>query len=207
MLVCRTAVPIIDYQVNSMKNTLSALLLGITLVSYSLLSHGDNGIHYNYGELRFVADSELDQFDVDGDGLALGGSLRLDEVFYVTLDYETIDYDNNIDTTTFQAALGLIYPIQKFDGIAELAIVNSDIDAPNGDSNTGFRITAGARTYVIPKLEVRGTVNYVDVDETDSYMTVAADYFVTPLFSVNASKDIAADVDRFSIGVRYYFGE
>ncbi len=190
-----------------MKNILSFLFIGAALLLSATLSYADNGIKYNYGELRFVADAEFDQYDVDGDGFALNGSVRLDEVFYVTADYEVISYDDGIDTNVFQAAVGMIYPVKQFDTIAELAIVNSDVDAPNGDSNTGFRVSAGARAYVMDKLEVRGTLNYIDVDEDDSYLTIAADYFVLPNLSVNAAKDIEADIDRFSIGVRYYFGD
>lgn len=190
-----------------MKNAIFLVLLGAGSLLSAVQVNADNGIKYNYGELRFIVDSDLDAYDVDGDGIGLGGSFRLDEVFYLTADYETLGYDDGIDVDTLQIAGGMIYPIKQVDAIAEIAVVNMDVDAPNGDSNTGFRLSAGARAYVMDKLEVRGTVNYIDVDEDDSYMTIAADYFVLPNVSVNVSKDIAADVDRFSIGVRYYIGE
>jgi hypothetical protein len=184
-----------------------AAALSAALLSVSTVSIADNGIQYNYGELRYVVDADLDGYDVDGDGLAFGGSFRIDELFYAVADYEAIDYDDNIDTSVLQVGLGVIFPYEKIDFIAEAAINSSDADSPVKD-DTGFRLTAGGRTYVMPELEVRATVNYSDIfDENDTYLTVSADYFLGKSFSINASKDLAADVDRFSIGVRYYFGK
>lgn len=191
-----------------MKTQLGAALFGAFLCVSGSNVNANNGIQYNYGEFRYIVDSELDFDDTDGDGFAFAGSYRVDELFYVIADYESIDYDDDIDTDLLQVGGGVIFPYRKVDMIAELALVDFDIDGRSTrDSEVGFRATGGARGYVIPQLELRGTLNYMSLDEDDSYVTVGADYFINRSFSVNVAKDIAADIDRFSVGVRYYFGE
>jgi hypothetical protein len=184
------------------------ILFGFLAFSLATKSMADNQIQYNYGEFRFVADADIDDTDVDGDGFAFSGSFRLDELFYFIADYEDLDFDRGVDSTVIQAGAGIIMPYQKVNIIAELAIVDADVDGPaGGNSDTGFRLTGGVRGYVMPKLELRGTLNYVDVEDDDTFVTLAADYFITDSFSVNLSKDLSAELDRLSIGVRYYFGE
>ncbi len=192
------------------KTLTAALSLGLgAFLTSAVFAANDNGIQYNYGELRYIVDAELDNLDTeDGDGFGFGGSFRIDELIYVIADYEALDYDRGIDTTVLQVGAGVILPFQKIDFIGEAALVDGDVDTDVGDSSdTGFRITGGARTYVMPKLELRGSLTYIDVEDDDTFATIAGDYFFNKSLSLNVSKDIAADVDRFSIGVRYYFGE
>jgi hypothetical protein len=197
-----------------MKKILYMLVLSACGLLLSVIAYGDSRIKYNYGDLHFVVDSELDAYDVDGgNGVGVGGSALLSETSYITADYETLNYDyetlnydDEIDVNILQVGVGLIFPARQLDMIAELALVTADTDAPNGDLNTGFRVSSGAHAYVIKNLELRGTLNYIDVDEGDSYVSIAANYFLMRNVSVNLSKDIDADIDRLSIGIRYYIG-
>ncbi|MGH1485180.1 MAG: hypothetical protein ACRBCI_03100 [Cellvibrionaceae bacterium] len=191
-----------------MNTKIIVAFVSIFLFSVTTNVVADNGIQYNYAEFRFVADAELDDVDVDGDGFAFSGSFRLDELFYLVADYEDIGFDRGVDSTVIQLGAGVIAPYEKVDIIGELAIVDADVDGPGGsESDTGFRLTGGVRGYVMPQLEVRGTLNYVDVEDDDTFVTLAADYFINDSFSVNIAKDLSAELDRLSIGVRYYFGE
>ena len=192
-----------------MKNHWLSLIMAIMLpVSGFTFAADGNNIQYNYGEFRFIFDSELDDTNIDGDGMAFGGSLRLDELFYVVVDYEKLDYDAGIDIDILQAGVGLIVDLQAVDVVGELAILDRDADSRLVSySDTGFRLSAGARTYVIPELELRGLVNHAELDGTDTWYTLAADYFFNPFFSVTISKDLSSELDRFSAGLRYYFGE
>lgn len=192
-----------------MKNHfLHLTMIIVLLVSGSTVAADGGRVQYNYGEFRFIFDSELDDTGIDGDGIAFGGSLRLDELFYVVADYETLDYDADIDVDILQIGLGLILNYQAADMVGELAILDGDADSGLVSySDTGFRLSAGARTHIIPELEVRGLINHVDLDGTDTWFTVAADYFLSPSFSVTVSKDLSSELDRFSASLRYYFGE
>ena len=182
------------------------LILGVFCI------HGvsaEKNIQYNYGEFRFVVDSDLDDTSLDGDGFAFSGSLRLDELFYAIVDYEAIEYDRNAEITDLQVGAGLIAPVRNVDGIAELAIIHRDVDhLPIGDSDTGFRFSGGLRGYLTPQFELRGTVNLIEVDDfDDTFITIAGDYFLNDSVSINIAKDLSADIERFSIGVRLYLGE
>ena len=193
-----------------MKLGFTGLLLGGLLALGQVNAGADNGIRYNYGELRLIADAELDDADVDidGDGFALAGSYRIDELFYGLADYEVLDYDDGVDTTLLQVGAGMIFPYDKVDLIAEFTLADYDVDGNSSrDSDTGFRVAGGARGYLFPNVEVRGALNYLELDDEDVYISLAADYFVTKDFSINIAKDFSGDVDRLSLGARYYFGE
>ena len=192
-----------------MRIGLISFLLGCCYCFIQAKALADNGIRYNYGEFRLVADAKIDDINIEGDGFAFAGSYRLDELFYLTADYEVLDYDDSVDTEILQVGAGIIMPYQSIDTIAEFSLLHADFDSAfGGDSDTGFRVAGGARAYLFPNLELRGTLNYLDVDgEDDTFATFAADYFISKVVSVNVSKDISADTDRLSIGVRYYFGD
>lgn len=165
-------------------------------------------IQYNYADLRYVFDAELDEINLDGDGFGFSASLRLDEMFYILGDYEVIDYDANVETSIFQAGVGAIFPTRPVDVIAEFVIVDADSEQGlDGYDDTGFRVSGGVRAYVATNFELRGTLNYLDISDDDTYFTLAGDYFVNRSLSVNFSKDLSAEIDRFSIGLRYYLGE
>ena len=75
-----------------------------------------------------------------------------------------------------------------------------------GDADdTGFAFSAGARGLLAPKFEIRGSVNHINVDGSDTYLQIAGDYYFTSQFSAGVSLDVAGDTDSFSIGGRWYF--
>lgn len=182
-------------------------ITALQMTGLTMLVSAENNIQYNYLEFRLIADAEVDDFDIDGDGIAFGASIRLDELFYVVADYEATDFDFNIDTTVWQGGIGVILPVNKVDMITELALVHLDTDIEDYDG-TGYRLSVGARGYIIPELELRATANRMDVEDLeDTFFTVSGDYFFTPSFSVNLSHDFSADIERLSVGLRYYLGE
>jgi hypothetical protein len=90
--------------------------------------------------------------------------------------------------------------------VSTLRIVRSEID--NGVVNvddTGFAISAGARGLLAPKFEIRGSVNHINLDDSDTYLEFAGDYYFTEQFSAGASVEFAGDTDALTIGVRWSF--
>ncbi len=87
-----------------------------------------------------------------------------------------------------------------------MRFVNSEVDTPGGDADdNGFALSAGARGWVADGFEVRGAVRHVNLDNNDTYLELAGDYYFSDTFSAGASLEFAGDNDVFSIGVRLYF--
>jgi hypothetical protein len=184
-------------------------LLALSLILSSGITTADTKIRYDYGEFRYTLDAEIDDtLADDGDGFAFGGSLRVNDMFYAIADYETLDYDNDIETTVLQLGAGAIFSQSKMDVVAELALVDAEVERGSfDDSDTGFRLSGGVRGYVAPKVEARGFLNYVDIEDDDTFITISADYFFTDTLSFNVLKDFGGDAERLSFGVRYYFNQ
>ena len=116
---------------------------------------------------------------------------------------------------------------------AELRIVDTEVGNRDGDGlrlNGSFALTnewvlvsgyttidldgdidydslaGGVRGLIIPQLEGRATINYVDLDNSDTYFEVGGDYYFNPVFSAGATLEFGGDTDTLTIGVRWYFG-
>ena len=169
-------------------------------------------IQYNYGELRFV-DAEFDDNDVDGDGFQLGGSYRVVEPVFVFANFSQLDLDRDFEITQWTAGGGYIYNLRDgVDLVGQLGYTDVELEVPaqfggQDQSEDGIAIAGGVRGYVHEKVELRGFVNYVDLDDSDTFVELAGDYFITDRFSAGASLTLGGDVDTITIGVRGYFGQ
>lgn len=159
-------------------------------------------LSYNYAELRFV--------DVDtagGDGFSLNGSYELDENWLIVGGLTSLDFNNNVDSTVLEIGGGYVWHYsQDFDLVSSLRFVRVDFDTPNGSGDdNGFALSAGARGLLAPQFEIRGSVNHVNLDNSDTFLELAGDYYFTERFSAGASLEFAGDTDTFTIGARWFF--
>jgi hypothetical protein len=56
-----------------------------------------------------------------------------------------------------------------------------------------------------PQFEVRGSVNYINLDNSDTYLEIAVDYYFIEQFAAGVSLEFAGDADVFTIGGRWFF--
>ncbi len=158
-------------------------------------------VKYNYVEARYILDAEAN--NVDGDGVLIGGSIKVRSDIYAFASYETLDLDFNNDIDTFTLGAGYIYPLNAhWDANFSLALVNIDT---NNNDDTGFSLAAGVRGMLTPKIEGRAALTYIDVNDNDTFITLGGDYFFSPNLSVGLEADLSGDLDTISIGARYYF--
>ena len=160
------------------------------------------GLSYTYAELRFV--------DVDtsgGDGLRLNGSYELENNWLIVGGLTALDFNNNVDVTTVELGGGYVWHYSSdFDLVSTLRYVQADIDTPGGSSDdSGFAFSGGARGLLTPQFEVRGSVNYINLDNSDTYLEIAGDYYFTEQFAAGVSLEFAGDSDVFTIGARWLF--
>jgi hypothetical protein len=159
-------------------------------------------LSYTYAELRFV--------DVDtsgGDGLRLNGSYELENNWLIVGGVTALDFNNNVDVTTVELGGGYVWHYTSdFDLVTTLRYVRADIDTPGGSSDdSGFAFSGGARGLLTPQFEVRGSVNYINLDNSDTYLEIAGDYYFTEQFAAGVSLEFAGDADVFTIGARWFF--
>jgi hypothetical protein len=162
---------------------------------------GSRDLSYTYAELRYL------DTDNGGDGLRLLGSYALDQNWLIVGGLTSLDYGRSVDVTTIEVGAGYVYDFREdFDLVGTLQFVDTDVDAPGGGrSDNGFSLAAGARGMVSDQLEVRGFVHHVNLDNNDTFLEIAADYYFSSRFSAGVSLEIAGDDDAFSIGMRLFF--
>ena len=181
---------------------LAVLSIPATAAAQSNQNTGRSDLSYSFAELRFV--------DVDsngGDGFQLAGSFELDGPWILVGSLTSLDFNGDVDTTLLEIGGGYVWDYTSdWDLFSTLRLAWAEVDTPFGDADdTGFAFSAGARGLLAPKFEVRGSVNHINVDGSDTYLQIAGDYYFTDQFSAGVSLDVAGDTDSFSIGARWYF--
>ena len=188
-----------------MKKTL-ILLVALTIPATASAQTAEQAppgyLNYNFAELRFV--------DVDvrgGDGFRLAGSYALDGPWILVGALTALDFNNNVDTSLLEFGGGYVWKYSDdFDLVSTLRLVRAEVDTPGGNADdTGFAMSAGIRGFLAPKFEIRGSVNHINLDDSDTYLQLAGDYYFTKQISAGLSLDFAGDVDTFTLGARWYF--
>jgi hypothetical protein len=172
--------------------------------SSSLMADGPN---YNFVEARYLVDAELGS--VDGDGYRFDGSYQFTPSVYGVAEYDTVDLDNyNADLDVFKLGAGFIAALNPgWDLNVSLAYVDAEASAGRLNyDDSGFEISTGVRAMVVPEIELRANLNYIDIEDDDTYFTIGGDYFFLPNLSAGVEIDLGADdYETLSIGAKYSF--
>ena len=159
-------------------------------------------LSYSYAELRFV-----DVDENDGDGFEFNGSFELGSNWIVLGGVTLLDFDSNVDSTTFEIGGGYVYPYRSnFDLLGTVRFIRTDVESPFGDfDDSGVAVSAGVRGMFAPNFEVRGLVNHVNLDDSDTFLEFAVDYHFTNRVAAGLSVDVGGDSDVWSVGGRWFF--
>jgi len=176
------------------------LAQGIAVAQTAGKQHAD--LDYTYLELRFI--------DVDtngGDGLRFSGSYDFGNDWLLVGGFTTLDFNNNVDSTAFEIGAGYVWHYSEdFDLVSTLRYVDVEIDNPAQSINdNGLAFSAGVRGLIMPKFEIRGSVNHIDVGNSDTYLELAGDYIFSQQFAAGISLEFAGDNDVVTIGGRWFF--
>ncbi|MEP7702371.1 porin family protein [Paraglaciecola sp. 25GB23A] len=160
--------------------------------------------------------------DVDGDkltGFGLSGSKLLAENFFVVGSYGSASDDIDVfganvelDFNTLSLGLGYRYAFSKSsDFFGVISYEDVEVEATyegNSESNgdNGYGLTVGVRSMLSEKIELSGSIQYVDIaDETETAFGVAALYNFTEQFSAGVGYSKADDLDTLSVSAVYFF--
>jgi len=157
---------------------------------------------YDYIEVGYSS------FDFDGvpalTGFEIKGSHSLSDSFYVAGDHASVS-KNGFDFSLTTVGLGFKMDVtDNASFFTELDYAN--INADGGLDEDGYELTAGIRSMLTEKLELKAAVEYLEIDNDDTTSFVfGAAYEINDSFAVYADYKLESDVDRIGLGVRFNF--
>jgi hypothetical protein len=165
---------------------------------------------YSYAELAYI-DTELDvdDFDVDGDGFELRGSVAFHENFFAYAGYQDLGFDFGIDGNRLDVGAGMRWPLNpKIDLVGRAGIVQTEVDVGTfDDDDDGFLIGARLRSGITSQLEVEGGFDYTDLDDSgnDTSVVLEGRYFFVQQVSGELKLEFSDDATAIGIGARVTF--
>ncbi|MEW8434814.1 MAG: hypothetical protein AB2599_04725 [Candidatus Thiodiazotropha sp.] len=165
-------------------------------------------IDYSFVEGRFLLDAEFDDVDDDGDGFRFAGSFQVTNEIFAFAKYDDVELDDSdVDFSLLRIGAGYIHPLDaSWDANVSLAYADAEADGPGGEEDeSGFELSGGVRGMVKPQIEVRASLNYLDIEDSDTYFTLGGDYYIMPNISAGIELDMGGDYETVSIGAKFYF--
>jgi len=184
------------------------LAAGVAATTFAYAQNQSQPMSYTYVEGGYVH-TELDDIDVDGDGLGLAGSVALGDMFFLRGSYVTQDFDHNVDLNQFEIGLGGHYPLaDRLDIVGSISYLDVELDfGPGNADDNGLDLRLGLRGRLTDVIEIEGGINYADLDDSgdDTSFSIDGRYYFRPELAVGAGFETSDDATSFSIGLRYEF--
>ncbi len=188
-------------------------VLFTALIAFSA-SAGAQDFDYNYfsvGYTRVNLDDGM--FDVDGDGLGIGGSFEVSESFFIGASYGMAEFEEQgieVDFDTWSAGIGWHTPLSDaVDFVTSLSYQRVDASALGlSVDDDGFGIGVGFRFAASEVIEFNGGINYVDMSDggDDTGYGLGVLYSLSDNVDVGLSGDWGDDSSAYGISGRFYFG-
>lgn len=193
------------------KTTVFGSLVALGLLGGPALA-AESGFSYSNVELGYI-DTEIDDFDVSGDGFGLRGSLAFTPKLHGFASYSDVDFDGGISGETMRLGAGVNWPLSpRLDVIGRLSWVNVEVDVDVGPFNasvddSGFGLEAALRGRASEQLELTGGIEYIDVgDSDDTSLGLGARYYFTSQFAAGGDLSFSDDGTTILLGLRFDFG-
>jgi opacity protein-like surface antigen len=189
---------------------MNAKILLVGLTALPLVATAD-GFDYSFIEGGYFS-SELDDSDVDGDGFGIKGSFALTDTLHFFADYTTRDF-KRVDMSQYDLGLGAHWGLQQnLDFVGELGYVKAEVevDTPFGSfeaDEDGFGVGAGLRFRAGRKVELDGMIKYVNLDDSDTSLSLGGRYYFSPGFALVGGFLVDDDINEWNLGARFEFGK
>lgn len=177
------------------------IIVGALLASMSCATFAQNP-SFDYVDLGY---SNWDPDNTSGiSGFELKGSKTFTKNWYIAGDFNRISKNGNALSLT---TLGVGYKNDfsdksTFFAETDYAILNPD----NIDSENGYEVTLGIRSMLTQKFELKGAVEYLDIDNDDTTsLVVGGVYNFNDTVSAYLDYKVESDLNRLGVGVRFNF--
>jgi len=169
--------------------------------------------NYRYVDaaLLFDAEVEIGDTDVDGDGIQLRASLPVNETFFAIAEFQTLDFDSDVDTTRLAVGGGGHWAINSMlDVVGRLGLVREEVEVGRfDDDDTGLFAGVRGRFRPGPGFEVEAGVELVDLDagnlNNDVFIVGEGRYNFNSQFAAGATLSVGDDTTQLGLYGRYYF--
>jgi hypothetical protein len=167
-------------------------------------------LDYTFVEAAYV-DTEVDAgpFDIDGDGLALTGSYLITDTVFLLGEYSSYDYDGSLDATSYALGAGMRWGLKpELDLVGDLSWVHAELDRPvqSDIDDDGFRFGVGLRSRVHDDIEVQAGIRYLDLDDSDTFLTLGGRYYFTDNVAAGLGLSLNDDDTGWNVSLRAEFG-
>lgn len=171
-------------------------------------------ISYNFAQVGYqwtTLEDVLPGLDIDGDGFGVGGAFEVGDSWFMQAAYQHASFDFGVDFDQLSAGVGFHTAMTpNADFFASLSYLKVDASGAGGSaSENGYGATIGVRAMVTEKLELDGTIGYVDLgDGADgTALGAAAIYNFTEILSFGLDVGFEEDAFSYGVGARFYFGK
>ncbi len=190
------------------KTCIAATVAALGLVGPAF---AQDGFSYSYLELGYV-NSEIDDLDIDGNGIGVRGSYGFTENFHGFASYSDQDFDFDIGVSQLEVGGGVNWALTpKLDLVGTVSYLDVSADVPGFGSvdDNGLALGAGVRGRLSEAFELRGELKYAELDEAGNNTTlgVGARYYFTSLFALGADIGFNDDGTTWTLGARFDFGK
>ena len=191
-----------------MKRMLMVLLLA---PSAAFAQADTTDIGYSWIQIGHVMSTSDN--DLDSSGWNFNAAFAVRDHIHLFADYESAELDDFSQVTAKETTLGIG---AHFDIMERLSLFGragwydvSGDDGLNSFDDDGIRAIAGVRFMVLPGYELRGGVDYIDLDLSgdDTAGFAAADIFLADGLALTGEVLFYDEGESYTVGARFYFGE
>ena len=190
-----------------------ALIIGAisSIASFSVIAE-EAGLSYTYAGIGYETG---DIADIDFSGFGIYGSKALNESFFLTGSYLSIESDDqftdglvtdDIEATGFTFGVGFHTPINStVDFVSTLSYSDVEVEfADESEDGNGYILATGVRALPTDVLELSAFIDYADIEDgSETGYSLGARYFTTPDISLGLGYGSSDDFDAITFDVRF----
>ncbi len=190
-----------------------ALIIGAisSIASFSVTAE-EAGLSYTYAGIGYETG---DIADIDFSGFGIYGSKALNESFFLTGSYLSIESDDqftdglvtdDIEATGFTFGVGFHTPINStVDFVSTLSYSDVEVEfADESEDGNGYILATGVRALPTDVLELSAFIDYADIEDgSETGYSLGARYFTTPDISLGLGYGSSDDFDAITFDVRF----
>lgn len=176
------------------------LFVAVALTVWGTTLHAE-ALPFSFGEVRFI-ETELDDTNLEGDGFAVKLSGEFSQRFFGLAEFTRLDFDGGAELDSREFGVGYGRELN----------VNTDlfgtVSRVKTEGDSGWGLGFGIRTLVIrQRLELAARVHYVNLDDSETGISLAVLINMTRRWSLGFQADIGDEATGVSFALRYYFNQ
>lgn len=193
------------------RKTILTSLAALSLLAVSSAQAGN--LDYSYFQIGYVStEIDVQGYNFDGDGLAIGGSVAINQQFHIFASYSDQDFDFDVNSDALSIGIGYSHALaDSTDFIASIGYASGEVSHPTLGSydDDGYSVGLALRSKVANNVELIGGVTYVDFSDTgsDTTVSIGVGFDVTDAIQVGGGFSTVDGDTSYNVGIRFYFGK